>query len=192
MPTQTRTQAAWACATTNPDSASAVNLCHTAALVSLGTARRLPGEVNNFRGFTAYDEPDLDKPDDFNPSDDGPGNNGPGDDPDNDNEEPLPEDDVKPGVTMLDNLAKAIELLTCNAHTSSESSSRMKLHEPDTLDGTDPKKLCAFLIQCELNFRDQPQAFQSDQAKVTFAQSFLKGMALEWFEPDLLSSPGLL
>ncbi|KIO15002.1 hypothetical protein M404DRAFT_17847 [Pisolithus tinctorius Marx 270] len=62
------------------------------------------------------DELDLDKPDDFNPSgddpsDDGPGDNRLGDDPDNDDEEPLPKDDVKPGVTVLDNLTKAIELL---------------------------------------------------------------------------------
>ncbi|KIN99657.1 hypothetical protein M404DRAFT_30308 [Pisolithus tinctorius Marx 270] len=96
----------------------------------------------------------------------------PGDDPDNDDEEPLPEDDVEPGVTMLDNLAKSIELLTCNACTGSESSSRTKLHEPDTFDGTDPKKLCTFLIQ----------------SKVTFTQSFLKGMALKWFELDLLGT----
>ncbi|KIO10101.1 hypothetical protein M404DRAFT_21763 [Pisolithus tinctorius Marx 270] len=134
MPTQTRTQAAQA--------------------LSLGTARRSPGEVNNFRGFSARksttpipnqplaptndleDEPDLDKPDDFNPSgndpsDDGPGDDRPGDDLDNDDDEPLPEGDVEPGVTMLDNLAKAIELLACNAHTGSESSSRTKLFIPE-------------------------------------------------------------
>ncbi|KIO15006.1 hypothetical protein M404DRAFT_17855 [Pisolithus tinctorius Marx 270] len=185
MPTQTRTQAAQACATTNPDSTSAINLCCTTALVSLGTARRLPN-----------DEPDPDEADDFNPSgddpgDDGPGNNGPGDDLDNDDEEPLPEDDVKPGVAVLDNLAKAIELLTHNACTSSESSSRTKLCELDTFNRTDPKKLHTFLIQCELNFWDQPQAFQSDQTKVTFMQSFLKGMALEWFELDLLGTEDL-
>src|SRR5438445_10224322 len=50
----------------------------------------------------------------------------------------------------------------------------------------DAKKLCTFLIQCELNFQDQPHAFQLNQAKVTFAQSYLKGMALKWFKPDLL------
>ena len=27
-----------------------------------------------------------------------------------------------------------------------------------------------------------------DRAKVTFAQSYLKGMALEWFEPNLLGT----
>ncbi|KIN95633.1 hypothetical protein M404DRAFT_33998 [Pisolithus tinctorius Marx 270] len=53
-------------------------------------------------------------------------------------------------------------------------------------DGTNPKKLCAFYIQCKLNFQDWPQAFRTDHAKVIFAQSYLKGMALEWFKLDLL------
>ncbi|KIO03788.1 hypothetical protein M404DRAFT_26749 [Pisolithus tinctorius Marx 270] len=165
MPTQTRTQAAQVHATTNPESTSTVNLHCDTALVSLGTARRLPN-----------DELDSDEPDDLNPggddpSDDGPGDDRLGDDPDNDAEDPLPEDDVKPGVTVLDNLAKAIKLLACNTHTGSESSSRTKLHELDTFDRTDPKKLCTFIPH-----------------SVTFAQSFLKGMALEWIKPDLLGT----
>ena len=41
-------------------------------------------------------------------------------------------------------------------------------------------------MQCELNFQDHPWAFAQDCAKVTFMQSYLKGIALEWFEPDLL------
>ena len=41
-------------------------------------------------------------------------------------------------------------------------------------------------MQCELNYQDRPKAFRTDCAKVTFVQSYLKGMALEWFEPDLL------
>jgi len=28
------------------------------------------------------------------------------------------------------------------------------VYEPDTFDGTDPKKLRTFLVQCELNFQD--------------------------------------
>jgi hypothetical protein len=43
-----------------------------------------------------------------------------------------------------------------------------------------------FFVQCELNFQSKPKTFHSDWAKVNFAQSYLKGMALEWFEPDLL------
>ena len=62
------------------------------------------------------------------------------------------------------------------------------MHEPDTFNGTDPKKLHTFLVQCELNFQDPPKVFRTDRTKVTFVQSYLKGMALEWFEPDLLSA----
>ncbi|KAG6327185.1 hypothetical protein ID866_11904 [Astraeus odoratus] len=61
----------------------------------------------------------------------------------------------------------------------------------DTFNSTDPKKLHEFLIQCELNFHDRLQAFCLDSWKVSFALSFLKGIALTWFEPDLLNAiPG--
>ncbi|KAG6327542.1 hypothetical protein ID866_11547 [Astraeus odoratus] len=61
-----------------------------------------------------------------------------------------------------------------------------------TLLGTDPKTQGlhapkSFLVQCELNFHNRPQAFCSDAWKVSFALSFLKGIALTWFEPDLLA-----
>ena len=41
-------------------------------------------------------------------------------------------------------------------------------------------------MQLKLNFQDHAKAFRTGHAKVTFVQSYLKGMALEWFEPDLL------
>ena len=41
-------------------------------------------------------------------------------------------------------------------------------------------------MQLELNFQDRAKAFRTGHAKVTFVQSYLKGMALEWFELDLL------
>ncbi|KAG6327791.1 hypothetical protein ID866_11298 [Astraeus odoratus] len=63
-----------------------------------------------------------------------------------------------------------------------------KVHEPNTFDGMDLKKLCEFLIQCELNFCNSPQAFCSDAQKVGFALFFLKGIALAWFKPDLLNA----
>ncbi|KIO05726.1 hypothetical protein M404DRAFT_25039 [Pisolithus tinctorius Marx 270] len=108
MPTQTHTQAAQIRATTNPDSASAIDLHHTAALVSLGTARRSTTPTSNQPPTPTNDlddEPDLDKPDDFNPSgddpsDDGPGHDRLGDDLDND-EDPLPEDDIEPGESTV-------------------------------------------------------------------------------------------
>jgi len=87
--------------------------------------------------------------------------------------------------------AQAVQALTKVAMASADrdsSSGRTKVCEPNTFDRTDPRKLRAFLVQCELNFQDHPKVFASDRARVTFAQSYLKGMALEWFEPDLLNS----
>jgi len=108
---------------------------------------------------------------------------------------PLPDSPI-PSVSTptLDPLllfAQAVQVLTKVATASANcdsSSGRTKVRKPDTFDRTDPCKLCAFLVQCELNFQDHPKAFTSDCARVTFAQSYLKGMALEWFKPDLLNS----
>ena len=46
-------------------------------------------------------------------------------------------------------------------------------------------------MQLELNFQDRAKAFRMGRAKVTFTQLYLKGMALEWFEPDLLLAEDL-
>ena len=62
----------------------------------------------------------------------------------------------------------------------------MKIQEPNQFDRTEPCKLHVFLVQCELNYQDCPLAFGNDRAKVIFVQSYLKGMVLDWFEPDLL------
>ncbi|KIN97663.1 hypothetical protein M404DRAFT_32133 [Pisolithus tinctorius Marx 270] len=200
MATKTHFQPPHGHSATNPDSASASGTCCETALAALGTTRCSPDPVSPFRGFSAQtsntptpccptapipkDDPSNDGPDnddDNNPDNDdpsnGPGDDGPGDDnlEDNDLEDDpdFPDPDTEPAIMVLDNLAVAIKLLACNAHTSPESSSRTKLHEPDTFDGTDPKKLHAFLIQ-------------TNCTKVIFTQSYLKGMALEWFELDLL------
>ncbi|KIO00547.1 hypothetical protein M404DRAFT_29471 [Pisolithus tinctorius Marx 270] len=107
-----------------------------------------------------------DDPRDDGPSDDSPSNDNPDDNDLEDNQPDFPDLDAKPGITVFNSLAKAIKLLAHNAHSSPESSSRTKLHKPDTFDGTNPKKLHAFLIQCELNFQDQPQAFKTNHAKL--------------------------
>ena len=127
-----------------------------------------------------------------------PGDEGPGDDPGDDPNDPNFYDDnfddndlpphADPTLIVLNNLAGVVSLLAHNSCQANKSSSRTRVREPDTFDGTEAKKLHAFLVQCELNFQDRPRAFSKDRAKVTFAQSYLKGMALEWFEPDLLSN----
>ena len=66
-------------------------------------------------------------------------------------------------------------------------SGKTKVCKPNTFDGTDLHKLHAFLVLCKLNFQNHPKAFAMDHAKVTYVQSYLWGMALEWFELDLLN-----
>jgi len=120
---------------------------------------------------------------------------GPGDDPDDPRDDNNNDDDdeflnateeLDPSLAVFHNLAVTVNHLSRSSHrTNDSSSSRAKVREPDTFDSTDPKKLRTFLVQCELCFQDQAKAFRLDRAKVTFAQSYLKGMTLEWFELDL-------
>jgi len=114
----------------------------------------------------------------------------PGDDNNNNNNEFLDAaEELDPGLAVFHNLAIAVNRLSRSSHrTSDSSSSHAKVREPDTFNGTDPKKLQTFLVQCELCFQDRAKAFRQDRARVMFAQSYLKGMTLEWFEPDLLNS----
>jgi hypothetical protein len=72
-----------------------------------------------------------------------------------------------------------------------EAPRRTKVREPDPFDGSDPRKLRTYFVLCELNFQDRPRAFDTDTAKVIYATSYLKGAALDWFEPDLLRGPHL-
>src|SRR6202040_3517484 len=58
--------------------------------------------------------------------------------------------------------------------------------EPDPFDGTDPAKLRTFLVQLQLSFNDRPSAFGNGRRKVNFAISYLKGIALIYFETSLL------
>ncbi|KAG6326432.1 hypothetical protein ID866_12657, partial [Astraeus odoratus] len=122
---------------------------------------------------------------------DGPGGNDPDpDDPDNDDggDNDMPDPDAKDNPLLM--LTNAISHLSCATRCRPKDSGAVhtKVCEPDTFDGTDLKKLHEFLIQCELNFHDRPQAFRLDLWKVSFALSFLKGIALAWFEPDLLNA----
>ena len=128
--------------------------------------------------------------------------NGPGNDPDDpgddnndnddDNEFVDATEELDPSLAVFHNLAIAINCLSRSSHhTNDSSSSRAKVREPDTFNSTDPKKLRTFLVQCELCFQDCAKAFRQDRARVTFTQSYLKGMMLEWFEPDLLNSGNL-
>ncbi|KIK72567.1 hypothetical protein PAXRUDRAFT_21839 [Paxillus rubicundulus Ve08.2h10] len=104
--------------------------------------------------------PDRDPPSDDEPGDDDPRSDGDRNPFDNDECIPLP---PNPMMALTDAICGLANITCCNL--TSEPSQRTK---------------------CELNFQDCPCAFRTDHTKVTFAQSYLKGMALEWFKPDLL------
>ena len=86
------------------------------------------------------------------------------------------------------NLATALTLLAQSLSALKKNFKQTKVRELDVFDGSDTHKLQPFLVQCTLNFRNRPDAFSTDSAKVTFALSYLKGTALNWFEPLLTSS----
>ena len=73
-----------------------------------------------------------------------------------------------------------------NDLVKSNPPSRVKIREPDPFDGSDPKKLRTFLLQCKLNFRDRKDLFKDETTKVNYVLSYLKGSALDCFEPGLL------
>ena len=70
-------------------------------------------------------------------------------------------------------------------HRDHKKSSKAK--EPDTFDGSDPRKLNSFILQCKLFFADNDN-YSDDHAKVTFALSYLRGTTLEFFEPFIIDN----
>ena len=65
-----------------------------------------------------------------------------------------------------------------------DKSGKAKAKDLDTFDGSDPRKLNSFLLLCNLSFHNNP-SYANDDAKVTFALTYLYGMALDFFEPAL-------
>ena len=101
---------------------------------------------------------------------------------------PVPPE-VTPGTPYdaLPDLTKAFGQLADSLNNARKPSVQAQVREPDRFDGSDTCKLQPFLTQCLLNFRDRPDAFSDDSAKVTYVLSFLHRTALNWFEPMLTS-----
>ena len=177
--------------TNTSKSITTAGTCHAAALSTLTSNRHSPTSVSQFRGFPAWEsstptrrapsafiEEIIDDQEDYIPSDDGPsddgsnGNDPDGNDPSDDDPKPHDENEGEPidglpgqddtGMIIFNNLSIAIDRLACSARSSNSFSSCTKVHEPDTFDSTNPKKLCTFFIQCKLKFQDQLKAFRTD------------------------------
>ena len=72
-------------------------------------------------------------------------------------------------------------------HEDQPPTHQAKAEEPDTFDGSNPKKLNNFILLCNLYFCNNP-TYSNDELKVTFALSYLRGTALEYFELAILDS----
>jgi Retrotransposon gag protein/Zinc knuckle len=68
--------------------------------------------------------------------------------------------------------------------TAGTDSTSIKVNTPDTFHG-DRRKLRAFVAQCDLYIRLNPQRLASSEAKVMFATTYLRDGAFDWFEPYL-------
>lgn len=77
---------------------------------------------------------------------------------------------------------------TQNQNQGGASSERNNVREPDQFDGTEPTKLQLFFAQLGLVFKARPRTFNSEEKKVMYGISYLKGTALQWFELYLLES----
>jgi len=62
------------------------------------------------------------------------------------------------------------------------------IREPDPFSGGSPDELRAFIFQCQIYFRASEEEFTEDEEKIFFAISYLRGIALEYFEP-FISEP---
>jgi len=58
----------------------------------------------------------------------------------------------------------------------------------DPFSGGSPDKLQAFLFQCQIYLRASEGVFTKDSERIFFAILYLRGIALEYFEP-FISEP---
>src|SRR6266481_5927814 len=89
----------------------------------------------------------------------------------------LPQSDAEALASAIDRVVK------------SNLPNKVKLRDPDPFDGSDTQKLRTFVLQCKLNFCDRSDLFKDDTMKVNYMLSYLKGTALDYFEPALLEMP---
>jgi hypothetical protein len=112
---------------------------------------------------------------------------------DTDAADPIPNPDLNTeadGEAQVGWLLAALEQLADNVTGGNRPPAwKVQLWDPDQFDGSDLSKLWGFLLQCKLKFRAKPGSFRDDSAKVNYVLSFLKGMALNYFEPFLIEDP---
>ena len=92
-----------------------------------------------------------------------------------------PKVQAKSSVVPVDDLVSALKSF---GGSSSKAGNIGQIREPEPFSGKDPTKLKAFLFQCRLYFRGSSD-FEDGSRRVTFALSYLRDVAQEWFEPGI-------
>src|SRR3979490_2286793 len=100
-----------------------------------------------------------------------------------------PRASVPPGTTNNRDVLDAIIELGRTARQHRQDGQVARIREPNTFARTDPKKLKGFIFLCNMNFRMRPNAFTNNHQKINYMISFLKGSALDCFEPYLTGDP---
>ena len=96
-----------------------------------------------------------------------------------DNDEPKVQ--AKSSIVPVDDLVSALKSF---GGSSSKAGNIGRIWEPEPFSGKDPTKLKAFLFQCHLYFQGSSN-FEDGSRRVTFALSYLRDVAQEWFEPGI-------
>ena len=117
----------------------------------------------------------------------------PSDEPDSPEEEApqdhfLPQEEPEPQGPGERDLAQALEHLAnkiAGMPSASKPKSQVKPRVPDTFDGSDPGKLETFIFQCNMYLAIRSSDFSDDEARVTFALSYLKGSPQDWFQSEI-------
>ena len=86
-----------------------------------------------------------------------------------------------PNATDLD-LRTLLLALTNQANNQPKKRNR-GIKEPNPFSGGNPDELRAFIFQCQIYFRACEGKFKEDSEKIFFAISYLRGVALDYFEP---------
>jgi hypothetical protein len=82
-------------------------------------------------------------------------------------------------ISSNDTLQDILQILV---NQQGQRSSNPKIKEPDPYHG-ERTKLRPFLAHCELKFRTEPNKFDTDEKKIAYTSSLLKGVAWNWVEP---------
>jgi hypothetical protein len=117
------------------------------------------------------------------PDGDGPGDpGGPPDDEPGDDDPINP--DADPDAEISNQELRKVLLAFTKMKTPKKTPFKPK--EPDVFTGSTPAALRLFIFQCQIYFDAKKAEFTEDANRVFFAISFLRGPALEYFEPFII------